>query len=335
MGLQHRLKTGLKLVISISLLSLLSACSLFQTEEEEEPKTIYDNEQEFYDAAQKQLNSRQWDNSVKTLQALEENFPFGKYAEQAQLELIYAYYKSSEFEAASAAADRFIRLHPQHRNVDYAYYLKGLSSFTEGKGLFERFLPTDVTRRDPGSARESFAYFSQLLARFPKSSYAGDARKRMVYLRNLLARYEIHVANYYFKRGAYVAATNRGRYVVENFQKTPAVPDGLAVSIQGYHILGMTELANTNLSVLKENYPNYPALNEQGEFNYQYSADTGDKSWLTTATFGILDKQDPPGFDSRAIYNPEYKDNAAAQKAAQASSGERSWSSILSFGLFD
>jgi len=335
MGLQHSLSTGIKLIISITLFSLLSACSFFQTEDEDEQKPSYDNEKQFYDAAQKQLNVRQWDNAVKTLQALEENFPFGKYAEQAQLELIYAYYKSSEHEASSAAADRFIRLHPQHRNVDYAYYLKGLSSFNEGKGLFERFLPTDITRRDPGNARESFAYFSQLLARFPKSNYADDARKRMVYLRNLLARYEIHVANYYFKRGAYVAATNRGRYVVENFQKTPAVPDGLAVMIQGYHILGMQELVEKNLGVLKSNYPSYPALSAQGEFNYQYSADAGDKSWLSTATFGVLDKQEPPGFDSRAIYNPEYKDNDAAKRAAAETAGERSWTSILSFGLFD
>src|SRR5690606_2141674 len=129
-------------------------------------------------------------------------FPFGTYAEQAQLELIYAYYMSNDPDAAIATANRFIRLHPQHRNADYAYYMMGLSAFTKDKGMFERVLPTDLTMRDPGAARESLANFAQLLNRYPDSPYAADAKKRMLYLRNLLARYEIHVANYYFKRGA-------------------------------------------------------------------------------------------------------------------------------------
>jgi len=326
--------SGAKLVLSLFLACLLSACSYFQDEEEED-KPQFDTEKQFYDSAQKLLSSKQWDRATKTLQALEENFPFGKYAEQAQLELIYAYYKSSENEASSAAADRFIRLHPQHRNVDYAYYMKGLSSFTEGKGLFERFLPTDLTSRDPGSARESFAYFSQLLARFPKSSYGEDAQKRMIYLRNILARYEIHVANYYFKRGAYVAATNRGRYVVENFQKTPAVPDGLAVMIQGYYVMGMQDLADSSLALLRENYPAHPALASDGSFNYQFHADSGDRGWISKATFGFLDKQDPPGFDSRAVYNPAYSDSRTARQAATDTRGDRPWYHVITFGLFE
>ncbi|GAA6153920.1 outer membrane protein assembly factor BamD [Pseudoteredinibacter isoporae] len=334
--MQNYPSIGAKLVLSLLLALTLSACSYFQDEEDEE-KPQYDSERQFYEAAQRQLDTKQWERATKTLQALEENFPFGKYAEQAQLELIYAYYKSSETEAASAAADRFIRLHPQHRNVDYAYYMKGLSSFSEGKGLFERFLPTDLTRRDPGSARESFTYFSQLIARFPNSNYAPDAEKRMIYLRNLLARYEIHVANYYFKRGAYVAATNRGRYVVENFQKTPAVPDGLAVTIQGYHALGMDDLAETNLAILKENYPEHPAIGSDGAFNYQFHADSGERGWLSKVTFGFLDKQDPPGFDSRAVYNPAYKSDRKARQAvnAQESSGDRPWYHKITFGIFE
>lgn len=283
-------------------LILISGCSWFG-DEDEGPQ--YDYESEWYEAAQVNLRDGNWDPAIKKLQSLEEQFPFGTYAEQAQLELIYAYYMTHEPESSTAAANRFIRLHPQHRNVDYAYYMKGLASFTEGKGLFERYLPTDLTMRDPGAARESFAHFSQLLVRFPDSSYAPDAKKRMLYLRNLLARYEIHVANYYFKRGTYVAAVNRGRYVVENFPQTPAVPDALAVMVQGYDFLNMPDQASKSLAVLQKNYPNHPALNDDGSFNFQHHA-YEDRSWVNTLTLGVFDKKEPPGFDSRGQYNPEY-----------------------------
>ncbi len=320
-----------RLLVILASLMLLAACS---SQEEQGPQ--YSTEKEFYEAAQRQLKSRQWEIAIDNLQALEANFPFGTYAEQAQLELIYAYYRNFEPEASSAAADRFIRLHPQHRNVDYAYYMKGLASFTEGSGLFERFLPTDLTMRDPGAARQSFAHFSQLLARFPNSQYAPDARKRMIYLRNLLARYEIHVANYYLKRGAFIAAANRGRYVVENFQQTPAVPDALAVMVQSYHSLQMEELGQNTLQTLQANYPNHPALDDNGNFNYQHSSRLGDRSWVSYATFGLFDKKDPPGFDSRELYNPEYaKDPISSDPYSDEPNPEkeRSWLNRLSFGL--
>ncbi|BFM14347.1 outer membrane protein assembly factor BamD [Maricurvus nonylphenolicus] len=323
-----------RLLMVLASLLVLVACS---SNEEQGPQ--YTTEKDFYEAAQRQLKARQWELAIENLQGLEENFPFGTYAEQAQLELIYAYYRNFEHEASSAAADRFIRLHPQHRNVDYAYYMKGLSSFTEGNGMFERFLPTDLTRRDPGAARESFAHFSQLLARFPNSTYAPDARKRMIYLRNLLARYEIHVANYYFKRGAYVAAVNRGRYVVENFQQTPAVPDALAVMVQGYHLLGMDDLGTNPLTTLSHNYPEHPALNSDGTFDYQYSSNSGESSWVSTVTFGLFDKKEPPGFDSREIYNPEWKNKQNYQELNQEEQEPeeegKPWYNWLTFGLID
>ena len=296
-------------LLIIGSLVLLSACA----NKDREPKTI--SEAELYEGAQNQLERGQWEPAIKNLQSLEENFPFGAYAEQAQLELIYAYYSAGTPDLVNAAANRFIRLHPQHRNVDYAYYMMGLSSFTEGRGMFERVLPTDLTKRDPGAARESLAHFAQLLARYPDSAYASDAKKRMLYLRNLLARYEIHVANYYFKRGAHLAATNRGRYVLENYHQTPAVPDALAVMVQGYHLLGLPELAEQSLRVLRENYPDHPALSETGEFDYQYSADTGERSWLSLITFGLFDKGEPVGFDSRELYDPEYQNPTPPRRA--------------------
>lgn len=298
----------LLLLIGVS----LSGCAFFGDKDKEEggPKgpggDPNDTEKMLYDNAQRQLRSSQWEASVQTLQALEENFPFGNYAEQAQLELIYAYYKNYDTEAAIAAADRFIRLHPQHRQVDYAFYMRGLATFTEGRGALESFLPTDMTQRDPGMARESFSHFAQLLARYPNSIYAPDARKRMIYLRNVLARYEIHVANYYFKRGAFVAAAARGRYVVENFQKTPAVPDGLAVMVQAYKLLGKEELAEENLKVLRENFPTHPALREDGSFRYADGSQKGQRSWISKLTFGLFDKPVSPSFDSREQYNSVY-----------------------------
>ncbi|WP_111643325.1 outer membrane protein assembly factor BamD [Marinimicrobium alkaliphilum] len=283
----------------IASLALVSACS----SKDREPDTV--SETEVYERAQNQLNRNQWEQAIRSLQLLEEHFPFGVYAEQAQLELIYAYYRSNMMDSVHSAANRFIRLHPQHRNADYAYYMMGMASFTEGRGMFERVLPTDLSLRDPGAARESLAHFSQLLARYPDSVYAADAKQRMLHLRNLLARSEIHVANYYFKRGAYMAATNRGRHVLENYSQSPAVPDALAVMVQGYRLMGMEDLSQQSLRVLRENFPDHPALNAAGEFDFQY-AGAGERSWISRLTFGLFDKREPEGFDSRELYDPEY-----------------------------
>jgi len=257
------------------------------------------SEQQIYDDAQRYLRNDNNDLAVKSLELLESRYPFGKYAEQAQLELIYAHYKAYEHEAAVEAADRFIRLHPQHPNVDYAYYMKGLSAYTANEDIFARFLPTDPTQRDTSQAKEAFGEFSQLLSRFPDSPYAADAEARMVSLRNLLARHEIIVANYYIRRGAYLAAVNRGRYVVENFQRTPSVADGLAIMAQGYIFLGMNQLAEESITVLAANYPDYPALDKKGEFVSDYNLEGTQRSWVNKASFGLFDPPQPPQFDHR------------------------------------
>ena len=142
-----------------------------------------------------------------------------------------------------------------------------------------------------------------MLERFPNSQYAPDSRVRMVYLRNLLAKHEIHVANYYLERKAFLAAANRGRYVVENFQETSAIPDALAIMIQGYHEMKMHDLAENSLEVLRTNFPNHPALKESGDFDYTYST-TSISSWLSKISFGVLGSPKPPGFDSERLYNP-------------------------------
>lgn len=284
---------------------------------QEETSDENKSERQLYETAQEQLKSGNFSNAVKTLQLLEARYPFGPFAEQSQLEIIYAYHRNFDHEEARAAADRFIQLHPQHPNVDYAYYLKGLASFTEGQGLFERFLPTDMTRRDPGPARDSFTDFSRLLSRYPNSQYAPDARSRMVYLRNLLARYEINVANYYFKRKAFLAAANRGRNVVEAYPGTPAVADGLAVMVQGYKLLGMNDLAENARKVLVANYPQHPSLDEQGNFRDNYTVEDTEPSLLNQVTLGLFDQHEPPEFN----YDPTANGTSAPSAAAPAPDG--------------
>ncbi|MCC5872079.1 MAG: outer membrane protein assembly factor BamD [Gammaproteobacteria bacterium] len=272
----------------------LAACSwmpFFGRDRDAEEVT---SEQVLYQAAQRSLRSGNYNNAIAQLQRLEAQFPFGRYAEQAQLELIYAYYMAFRPDAARSAADRFIRLHPQHANVDYAYYLKGLAAYEQDRGFFDRFVPTDLAARDIGAARESFADFGQLLARYPASDYAPDARQRMIYLRNLLARSEIMVGRYYLSREAYVAAVNRGRNVVENYPTTPSVPDGLALMVEGYLKLNLPEPANDSLRVLVANYPDFEAIDADGNFRISQEVRNRDRSWINILTLGALDRPDTP-----------------------------------------
>lgn len=301
--LAHPTISSLKKITFVLILTGLSSCSFFG-EKEEEVLGANMVEAELYEEAVGLLQSSQYSIAVGYLQVLEARFPFGIYAEQSQLDLIYAYFRSANYVQATTTADRFIRLHPEHPNVDYAYYMRGLISFNKESSFLGNFLPLDITTRDPGSARESFSYFSEFLARYPNSQYGPDARKRMIYLRNLLARHEINVANYYFARGAYLAATNRGRYVVESFQESPAVPDGLAVMAQGYTLLGLPELAQNAIDVLRENYPEHPALDADGSLIDRDIEGGVKRSWLNRVSFGILDSPDQLGFDTREIYDP-------------------------------
>lgn len=280
----------------VALIALLSACATTEIPDDA-------TEQQLYDIAQQALRAENFDRAVRSLQALESRYPFGPYAEQAQLELIYAQLRNYEEEAAIAAADRFIRLHPQHANVDYAWYIRGLANYMQGTGFLERFLPTDMTKRDAGPALQAFEDFRQLLYRFPDSTFAPDARARMIYLRSRLARQEINVANYYFRRGAFLAAANRGRYVVENYPATEAVPDGLAVMVQGYRLLKLDALADDALTVLRTNYPQHASLDERGNFIDAFEvAGDEDRSWVNMLTFGLMDRQAPPQFDNRAPF---------------------------------
>jgi outer membrane protein assembly factor BamD len=318
------------LFISLSLLA--TGCSYFNTvngisSPSDQLDTSGYTEKDFFRAIQDDLKGGFWLTAIEKLRSLEAQFPFGDYAEQAQLELIYAYLKAGEYDAAISVADRFIRLHPQHENIDYAFYVKGLATVVKSDSMFGKFLPLDETKRDPGSARNSFSTFSELLNRYPESPYAPDAQKRMIYLRNILARYEIHAANYYFIRGAYLAAANRGRYVIENFQKTPAVPDGLAVMAQAYYLMDMHDLSLEAAKLLAQNYPNHTSLDTNGSFKYQEESVSIERSWTNTLTAGLFDKPASIGFDTRHIFNEGYK-------ALEGEQFKDSWVDNVTFGIF-
>jgi outer membrane protein assembly factor BamD len=213
-----------------------------------------------YLKAKEELEAGGYDTAIKYYELLEARHPFGKYAQQAQLDVIYAYYKFNEPDSAIVAADRFIKLYPRHAHVDYAYYLKGLVNFERNQGMLARLLKLDRSQREQSTTMQSFQYFSELVTRFPDSKYSADARQRMVYLRNMLAEYELHVAKFYMKRGAYVAAANRASNVIKSYQRTPAIPDALVTLTKAYKIMGLNDLSESALKVLKLNYPNHEKI---------------------------------------------------------------------------
>ncbi|MEM1433020.1 MAG: outer membrane protein assembly factor BamD [Pseudomonadota bacterium] len=271
-------------------------------------------EQMLYRNTQRSLRSGNYDTAIQGLEMLEARFPFGRYAEQAQLELIYARYMAFDHAAARIAADRFIRLHPQHPDVDYAYYLKGLAAFNRNTSMMDRLFATDASKRDITSARESYADFGQLLARYPNSTYAPDARQRMIYLRNMLARAELHVADYYLRRGAYVAAHNRARYVIENYGKSDAIADALALTVEANVKMGLETEANNALRVLALNFPQYPAFDDAGDLVLADAIKNRDRSWINLMTLGILDRpRIPPPI---RIVNPQIEAAAASSGAS-------------------
>lgn len=197
-----------------------------------------------------------WDKAAKYLEKLESRFPYGRFAQQAQLELGYVYWKGNEPGSALAACDRFIKLHPNHPSVDYVYYLKGLINFNEDLGLVGYISSQDPTERDPKAAREAFDAFRELVTRFPKSKYAPDAIQRMDYLVNALASLEVHVGRYYIKRGAYIAAANRAQFAITTYPRAPAIEEAMFILVTAYDKLGMNDLRDDADRVMRKNFPN-------------------------------------------------------------------------------
>ena len=265
-------------LLSIFILSIMiSSCS--SNEEIPDERLL---EKELYDQAQLRLKNGNFSTAIRSLEALESRFPFGRYAEQAQAELIYAYYMNAQFEASQSAAERFINLHPRHTHSGYAYYMKGLASFTDDSGLFSRYFQSDLAKREVVMAQQSFDELSDFIARYPDSKYVPHAKQRMIYLRNLLAQHEVYVADFYMKRGAYLAAIGRAKYVIEHLPNTPQTPYALSILIEAYGLMDYNELRKINLEILNSNYP---------DFNLQENESVSERSWTNILTLGLLGKE--------------------------------------------
>lgn len=245
--------SGYTLALLILLSAALAGCSLLPEVKDE---TAGWTAERIYKDAHESLLAANYTRAIKMFDALESRFPYGRLAQQAILEGAYANYRQGEATTALAACERFIRTYPNHPNVDYAYYLKGLVNFREDQGLLGYLVETDLSERDPKMTKEAFGAFRELVTRFPDSKYAEDSVERMRYLTNALAGYEVHVAHYYYARGAYVAAVNRAQATLLNYPRTPANEDALILLTESYDKLGMIQLRDDTRRVLKETFPN-------------------------------------------------------------------------------
>ncbi|MBS1269085.1 MAG: Outer membrane protein assembly factor BamD [Gammaproteobacteria bacterium] len=246
-----KITTILGIMLGAVLLAGCGITSLFKDSDKDD----YTAEQ-YYQEAKELLEDDKYSKAIDLYRELESTYPFGSYTEQAQLEVIYAYYKNDNPDAALAAADRFIRLHPTHPNVDYAYYIEGLVNFTVDNSLLETLTKGESSPdRDPRSTRESYNAFEELLSRFPESRYAVDARQRMGVLHNALAMHEVHVADFYMRREAYVAVVNRGKYILNEYPGTAAIEHALGLMMLAYNKVGLDDLSEDSRRVLTLNFP--------------------------------------------------------------------------------
>ena len=245
------MKRSLAAIAMLVLGWTLAACGLLRDEDETKGWSAA----KLYSEAKSNLNDRNYADAIKYYQKLEARYPYGRFAQQAQIEMAYAHYKDNEPALAIAAADRFIKMHPHHPSVDYAYYLRGLANFTEDLGILGYIGNQDMTERDPKAAAEAFDAFSELAKRFPDSKYTPDAIARMKYLVNALASHEVHVARYYMKRGAYVAAANRAQFALKTYPQAPANEEGLLILVKAYDALGMKDLRDDAERVMLRNFP--------------------------------------------------------------------------------
>ena len=257
--MKHIDKYILQLLSAWLLTLFLQGCAIFGA-----PTDLDDTKgwqaDRIYQAGEEKMQDKDYDKAIGYFQKLESRFPHGKYATQAQLEIAYAHFKKQDAVSCVAAADRFIKLHPNHPNIDYAYYLKGLSTFNE-RGFVEKYTAQEISDRDPKTLKLSFAAFKELTDRYPKSRYFKDATQRMVYLVNALSQHEMHVARYYMKRQAYLAALNRAKYVLEYYPNSASVEEALVVSISAYDYMDLNDLKEDTVRILKTNYPQNPMIN--------------------------------------------------------------------------
>ncbi len=237
----------------VAFATLIGGCGIFSGDTAD--KTAGWSAQKLYSEAEDEMGAGGYTAAIKLFETLESRYPFGRYAQQAQMEIAYAQYKDGEKDLAIAAADRFIKQYPNSANADYVYYLKGVINFNDDLGLFSALTRQDLSERDQKAAKESFLSFKELVTRFPASRYTPDARQRMNYIVNSLAQYEVHVARYYYQRGAYLAAINRAQAALADYRDVPALEEALYIMVKSYEALGMTQLRDDAQRVLTSNYP--------------------------------------------------------------------------------
>ena len=228
-------------------------------------ETVGWDAQRLYGESKDAMGNKDWPRAIRYLEKLEARYPYGRFAQQAQLEIAYCHWKDGERGSASAAVDRFIKMYPNHPSADYAWYLKGLINFNDNYGMFSTMATPDMSDRDPRSTRESFTAFREVVTRYPDSRYTADAMARMRYLVNALASYEVHVARYYMKRGAYLAAANRAQYAISNYTQAPALEEAVFMLVLAYDRLGMNELRDAADRVMRTNFPESRYLKPGGD----------------------------------------------------------------------
>jgi outer membrane protein assembly factor BamD len=246
-------RSSIRGILAVFLILALGGCGLFSANEYDETRTW--SVQKLYAEARSELSDRNWENAIKHYERIESRYPFGRFAQQAQIEVAYAHWKNEDSASALSAIDRFVKQHPNHPSADYMYFLRGLINFNDDLGILGFFSGQDLSERDPKAAADAFAAFKELVVRFPESKYTPDAIQRMNYLVNALASHEIHVARYYLKRKAYVAAANRAQYALKTYPGAPANEEGLVVMVKAYDALGMTTLRDDAERVLNRNFP--------------------------------------------------------------------------------
>jgi len=257
-----RVSRTFRFVARIALLVLLVAlagCSLFHKGKRGDPMDTMTVEQ-LYQQGVDAMDASNYEFASRSFERLIARFPFGPYTEQSQINLAYAQYKDGKPDDAYSTVNRFIKTYPTHKHIDYAYYLRGLINFNRSAGFLERYVGQDMTKRDQANLRQSFDDFAALINRYPQSRYAEDGRQRMIYLRNMMASSELHVAMFYLRRTAYVAASNRAKAIVETYPQSPQAGDALAIMVISYKNLGQDKLAEDADRVLKLNYPQHPYL---------------------------------------------------------------------------
>lgn len=240
-------------VFIVLAVGLLSGCGIFSGKEIDETRGW--SAQKLYAEARQEMADRNWENAIKHYERIESRYPFGRFAQQAMIEVAYAHWKNEDSASALASIDRFVKLHPNHPSADYMYYLRGLINFNDDLGIMGFVSGQDLSERDPKAAADAFRAFKELVARFPESKYAPDAVQRMNYLVNALASHEVHVARYYMKRKAYVAAANRTQYALKTYPGAPANEEGLVIMVKAYDAMGMTALRDDAERVMKKNFP--------------------------------------------------------------------------------